>query len=291
MAGLAGLSLPQLLQRQALAAKGGQPTSKGKSVILLWMAGGPSHIDTWDPKPDRPFENRGPFGVIQTKLPGVQICEHLPKQAAMLDKFTIIRSVDPRKSNHEPNKVFQTGNRDAAPRVSPKGDQYPAIGSIVAKQSRCQSAWDSTVRPHFSGQKSHVAYAGYLGRQYDPFIAEGAAKLPIYDLVGKDTGRISNAPMFQFAPGLSLDRISNRRSLLNQLDRLQRRLDHDPAISELDEFSQQAVDLMSGRQVQQAFDLSQGAGGIARAIRRSFVVSKGAACPPASRSGRGLRDD
>ncbi|MEO6811644.1 MAG: DUF1501 domain-containing protein, partial [Isosphaeraceae bacterium] len=107
LAGMAGLTLPDLLRLRAQASHAGRATApRGKSVILLWMAGGPSQIDTWDPKPDRPVENRGPFGTIPSKLPGVFLCEHLPKQAAMLDKFTIIRSVDPRQSNHEPNKVF-----------------------------------------------------------------------------------------------------------------------------------------------------------------------------------------
>src|SRR5690349_23876939 len=78
VAGLAGLSLPGLLRRRASAVEAGKPLPR-KSVILLWMAGGPSHVDTWDPKPERPVENRGPFGVISTKLPGVQLCEHLPK--------------------------------------------------------------------------------------------------------------------------------------------------------------------------------------------------------------------
>ena len=85
MAGLGGISLPMLLQSQAQARSESRTSSTGKSVILLWMAGGPSHIDTWDSKPERPWINRGPFGVTQTKLPGVVICEHLPKQAAMLD--------------------------------------------------------------------------------------------------------------------------------------------------------------------------------------------------------------
>ena len=115
LGGVAGLSLPELLRSRAQADPNDK--SKQKSCILLWMAGGPSHIDTWDSKPDRPENNRGPFGVTQTKLPGVVICEHLPKQAAMLDKFTLIRSVDAQNSNHEPNKVFQTGN--AAPKVAP----------------------------------------------------------------------------------------------------------------------------------------------------------------------------
>ena len=89
LAGIAGLSVPQLLQAREAAAQQGRGRGDGKSVILLWMAGGPSHIDTWDPKPDRPIENRGPFKTIQTKLPGVRICEFLPKQAAMLDRSNV----------------------------------------------------------------------------------------------------------------------------------------------------------------------------------------------------------
>src|SRR3954470_22834866 len=103
LAGLAGLGLPDLLRLRATPAEAGRPVGGRKAVILLWMAGGPSHIDTWDPKPDRPLQNRGPFGVVQSKLPGTFLCEHLPKQAALLDKLTLIRSVDARHSNHEPN--------------------------------------------------------------------------------------------------------------------------------------------------------------------------------------------
>src|SRR5690606_8659249 len=104
-----------------------------KAVILLWMTGGPSQIDTWDMKPDRPLNNRGPFSPISTAIPGEFICEHLPRQAAMLDKFTIIRSVDCRSSSHEPNMVMQSGNRDAAPRTNRLGEKYPSIGSVVSK--------------------------------------------------------------------------------------------------------------------------------------------------------------
>src|SRR5215207_6273918 len=134
LAGIAGLSLPDLLR-----ARDARPEDKRrvprdtKSVILLWMAGGPSHIDTWDPKPDRPEQNRGPFATIPTRLPGVRICEYLPRQAAMLDRFTLIRSVDATHSNHEPATVFQTGNTEADPRTNRAGHLYPAIGSLVAR--------------------------------------------------------------------------------------------------------------------------------------------------------------
>ena len=91
LAGVGGLTLPGLLH-----ARESDRRTSPKSVILLWMAGGPSQIDTLDPKPNRPPENRGPFGVIKTKLPGVIVCEHLPRLASALDRFTVLRSVDPR---------------------------------------------------------------------------------------------------------------------------------------------------------------------------------------------------
>src|SRR4029077_19952583 len=144
LAGLAGLSVPRLLQSRAEAS-----APSGKSVILLWMTGGPSHIDTWDVKPDRPLENRGPFGTIATRLPGIRVCEHLPKQAAMLDRLTLIRSVDCRGSNHEPNTVMQTAQLDAEPRTNPIARQYPGIGSVVAKYHG----------PNHPSMPAHVAFS------------------------------------------------------------------------------------------------------------------------------------
>ncbi|MEC9093550.1 MAG: DUF1501 domain-containing protein [Planctomycetota bacterium] len=255
LAGIAGLSLPELL-RQRASANPVANQSTGKSVILLWMAGGPSHIDTWDPKPDRPYQNRGPFGVTRTKVNGVQICELLPKQAAMLDQFSILRSVDARKSNHEPNMVFQTGHRGAAPRVNPRGETYPAIGSIVAKH---HGANQPGGLPYvaFQRSKSHVAYSGYLGKQFDPFIAERACKLPVYDLVGKDTGKISTAEMFRTAPGVSIQRLAGRRNLLNQLDQARAYVAESSLAGSMDPFSRQALALVTDPKVRQAFDLSK----------------------------------
>ncbi len=253
VAGLAGLSLPELLKAQAKAGSG---TKSGKSVILLWMAGGPSHIDTWDPKPDRPFMNRGPFGITQTKLPGTIICEHLPKQAAMLDKFTIIRSVDCKHSNHEPNMVMQTANLANEPRVNKEAEKYPALASIVAKH---HGANDRSMPPYvaFMRSRSHLAFAGYLGKQYDPFLAGQATRLPIYDLVGKDTGQMSQAGAFQLPLGLSLDRLSERRSLVGSFDRLRRDIDQGGSLAAMDSYQQQAVDMVLGRRAQTAFDIER----------------------------------
>ena len=189
------------------------------------MTGGPSHLDTWDPKPTRPLENRGPFGVIPTRLPGVRICEHLPKQAALLDHFTLIRSVDCRHSNHEPNMVLQTGHLDAAPRVNRLGGLYPAIGSVVAKH---RGANRPGLPPYvgFFRSRSHIAFAGYLGRQYDPFPGNLAARLPIYDLVGVDSGTVSEPTAFLRPREVSAARVEERRSLMSQFDQLRHQLDH-----------------------------------------------------------------
>src|SRR5690348_3747910 len=96
LAGLAGLSLPDLLRCRAEAAT--PRTTDRKAVILLWLSGGPSQLDTWDPKPDAPGEVLGPFRSIATKVPGVRICEHLPLQARIMDRLALVRSVDCRAS-------------------------------------------------------------------------------------------------------------------------------------------------------------------------------------------------
>ncbi len=255
-AGIAGLSLPALLQQRAAATQSGRSISSNKSVILLWMTGGPSHIDMWDMKPDRPLNNRGPFSPIQTAIPGEFICEHLPRQAAMMDKFTLIRSVDCRSSSHEPNMVMQTGNRDAAPRTNRLGANYPSIASIIAKE-RGPNQPNMPAYVAFQKAPGHVGHAGYLGHAFDPFQGNAAAKLPIYDTVGKDSGRISDAPMFNFAKDLSFERIEQRQQLLKQLDQVRRNLDHSPAVQTLDQYQQQAIQTLTGSHVQKAFDLEQ----------------------------------
>ena len=256
LAGLAGLSLPDLLRTRAEAADKGRPLAGRKAVILLWMAGGPSQIDTFDPKPDRPLENRGPFGVIPTKLPGVQVCEHLPKLAGMLDRFTLIRSVDARHSNHEPNKVFQTGHLEAAPRINPNGERYPAIGSVIAER-RGPNRPGMPPYVAFQTSRSHVAYAGDLGAQHDPFIANRAARLPIYTNVGEDTGRTTEADFFRLPEGLTHERLLDRRALLEDLDGLRRRIDDAGVVEAMDRHGQAAVELLVGRRAQSAFDLGQ----------------------------------
>ena len=254
IAGIGGLTLPELLRQQSLA-KGSGRSVRSKSVILLWMTGGPSHIDTWDPKPDRPLINRGPFSTISTSVPGTYVCEHLPKQAAMMTDFTLIRSVDAAGSNHQPNQVMQTGARAAAPRSNPKGDRYPAIASIVAQHRGFD---ESGMPPYVAFMKhhSHIAWGGWLGKEYDPFIANRACVLPEYDLLGKPLNRMSGADLFQLPGGLSMERLGHRRSLLQDLDRIRSNLDLRGSMSALDQYEQQAFDMVLGQKARTAFDIS-----------------------------------
>jgi hypothetical protein len=234
VAGLAGLTFPELLR-----LRGTTPAPSNKAVILLWMTGGPSHIDTWDVKPGMPSEIRGPFKDIPTRLPGVHICEHYPKQAAMMDKFTLIRSVDCRESNHEPNMVMQTANLAAEPRINANGHLYPAIGSVVSKFSSYTAAGLPPYVVLNLKDRSHVAGGGYLGNQYDPFVAKNLAQA------------------FQLAGSLTMDRIHERRTLLQQMDRVRARLDTSGQMEAMDRFAQQAFDIVAGGRAQDAFDLSK----------------------------------
>ena len=239
LAGIAGLTLPNLLRLRAEAAAASAPISSSKAVILVWMTGGPSHIDTWDVKPDMPYEVRGPFKDIPTKLPGVHICEYLPLQAAMMDKFTLIRSVDCRESNHEPNMVMQTANLAAEPRLNVKGHLYPAIGSVVAK---FRGANHRAMPPYVVlnlKDKSHVARGGYLGNQFDPFVASNLGQL------------------FKLPGALTMDRVRERRTLLQQMDKVRADIDAGGHMEAVDRFAQQAFDIVAGGRAQGAFDLSK----------------------------------
>lgn len=239
LAGVAGLSLPTLLRVRSAAAAQAAPLPDRKSVILLWMAGGPSHIDTWDMKPQAPAEIRGPFRPIASRLAGVHLCEHLPKQAAMMDRLTLIRSIDCRSSNHQPNQVMQTANRAAEPRVNPEGDKYPAIGSVIAKHRGANHPG----MPAYVGlnmiDPTHFAWGGWLGKQYDPFR-------------GGDVAERLSPPA-----GLDLATLGERQQLRRRLDGMRKDLDVSGSMAAMDRFTQQAVDMVLGHRAQAAFDLSR----------------------------------
>jgi hypothetical protein len=235
-AGLGGLSLPQLQKLQASTAK---PSADKKAVILFWLSGGPSHIDMWDPQPDAPTEIRGPYGVIPTKIPGVQFSEHLPLQASIADKLSIIRSVDCRASNHTPI-TMQAGNPLARRTNDGKdGGGYPSMGSVAAK---FRGANDPDM-PAFVGLAkswtSDVWEAGHMGNPYAP--VKGHA------LGGK----------FAMPNGIAVPRLQDRDSLRQQLDRFGRDLDQHRARDRVDRFTRQAYEMVTSGKVQKAFNVSE----------------------------------
>ncbi|HEY7158732.1 MAG TPA: DUF1501 domain-containing protein [Gemmataceae bacterium] len=234
LAGLAGLSLPALLRGRAEAASQGQPIRK-TAVILFWLSGGPSHLDMWDPKPNAPREVRGPFKPIATKVPGIQVCEHLPLQARIMDKLTLIRSVDCRASNHTPI-TMQAGNALARRTDNGKdGDGYPSMGSITAK---FRGPNDADL-PAFVGLadswKADVWGAGHMGSAYEPVKGTELA------------GRLA------LPQGLSVARLQDREELRRQFDRLSRDLDRGDAMERIDRYGQQALDMVVSGKAQQAF--------------------------------------
>ena len=238
LAGLAGLSLTDLLHHRAAAASSGS-SSRRTSVILFWLSGGPSHLDTWDPKPAAPSEIRGPFQAIPTCVPGIQVCEHLPLQARIMDRLTLIRSVDCRASNHTPI-TMQAGNPLARRTDDGKdGDGYPSMGSIAAK---FRGPNDPSL-PAFVGLadswKADVWGAGHMGSAFEP--VKGT------ELAGRLTP----------PQGISLARLQDRSELRSQFDRLQRELDTTDTMSRMDGYAQQAFDMVLSGKAQRAFRLDE----------------------------------
>ncbi|MBL9154311.1 MAG: DUF1501 domain-containing protein [Verrucomicrobiales bacterium] len=238
LTGLAGLSVPSLLKSQAASSTAGTATRK-TSVILFWLSGGPSHLDMWDPKPDAPAEIRGPFASIPTALPGVRVCEHLPLTAKLMDRLTLLRSVDCSASNHTPI-TMQAGNPLARRTNDGKdGGGWPSMGSVAA---RYRGANASGLPAHVGLANSWVSDiwgAGQLGSAYEP--ANG----------GEMAGRLA------LTSGLTIERVGDRRRLTEELDRWKRSLDRNSDLSASDQFTHQAYDLLLSGKAQRAFNLDE----------------------------------
>lgn len=238
LAGLGGFSLGNLVNAAETARTGnGLPQDK-KSVILFWLSGGPSHIDMWDPKPDAPSEIRGPYSAIPTRIPGVQFSEHLPLQASIADKLSILRAVDCKASNHTPI-TMQAGNPLARRTDDGKdGGGYPSMGSIVAKFRGA----NHPDLPAFVGLapswKADVWEAGQMGPAYAP--VNGV------DLMGK----------FALPEGIQVDRLQDRDRLRREFDRLRLDIDRTDTFGQLNRYQRQAYEMVVGGDVQRAFDVT-----------------------------------
>jgi hypothetical protein len=226
----AGLTLADLLRGRAAAAGAGRPTAN-KSAIMVYLPGGPSHLDMYDLKPDAPREFRGEFNPIATNVPGIQICEHLPRQARMFDKLAVIRSVI---SVGEHSDSMVTTGYSARDNLAAN---HPSFGAVVSKLRG-----DGGNVPPFVSLRglSRGTEPGFLGMAHRPFNPSGPG---VQDL------RLAN--------GTSMDRVAERRSLLSSFDGMRRELDTGGTLAGLDSFTGRAFDMIASGGVRTALDLSR----------------------------------
>ncbi|HEV3144534.1 MAG TPA: DUF1501 domain-containing protein [Gemmataceae bacterium] len=236
LTGIAGLSLPALLRCRAEGRTA--PAADRKAVILIWLSGGPSHIDTWDPKPGAPAEIRGPFHSISTKVPGVRISEHLPLQASIMDRLAIVRSVDCRSSTDHFPAPMQAGNPLAQrSTIDPHIGTHPSMGAVAAKFR----GPNDPALPAFVGMGdlnlffADVLGASPMGGAYEP---ADAAQL---------AGRLT------LPKGVTVDQVQDRAGLCRQFDRLRRDLDTGDTMARMDHYSRQALDIILSGKAERAF--------------------------------------
>lgn len=251
---------------------------RAKSVIFVFLYGGPSQLETFDMKPDAPSSIRGPFQPTASRTPGLRICEHLPRLAACSDRFAVIRTVNHPQNDHNGTHFIQTGrplppaNRGAA-NVAATDKDWPAMGAVVSyldAQKRRESTVQRETRPfppyvylprflgHFAGYDINGQYAGWLGQQWDPMATAIRKRHPTDNPFFRDCS--DEELDFRLAglsprPALTLDRLNQRQSLLEQLDAQRRSLAHARGVQSLGTHRRQALDLLMSGNVAKAFDI------------------------------------
>jgi hypothetical protein len=259
LGGLLGGGLVSALRLRAEAAVAGGQSATARSCILIWMDGGPSHFETFDPKPEAPAEIRGEFDAIPTKVAGVRFSEHLPKLAASLDKFAIIRSVRHDQGNHGAgNHYMMTG---APPRI-PVGcgafvSFHPSMGSVAAHEL----GQDNGLPAYFSmPEMSRSGGPNFLGAKYAPFVVDGDPNHPSF--------RVRDVALPQ---GLSDGRFTRRtdlRKLVDRLERINEPAAGDPVVG-FDEYYRQGFDLVTSKSSQAAFDIHRESDKVREAFGRN----------------------
>ncbi len=246
LAGFASLSLPGILKLRSLQANDSASANREKTaVIMVWKPGGCSHIDTYDPKPNSGSEYAGPFSTIATKVPGLNFTELLPRQAAIADKFTILRSMKQTAGGH-PAGSMQLLSGDPDTRDKPK-PRYPDW-MTVANYLRAKSGPRQSPLPMYVGVNPPLEYNGpaYLGDAYSPFTVSGDPNAPTFSV-----------PNIGLSDAGEVRRLDRRASLRKNIDTLDRAVDQLGELAALDEFEAQAMTLLTNPKTKEAFDLSK----------------------------------
>jgi Protein of unknown function (DUF1501) len=239
--GTAGLCLADLLRLEARAS--GNSGGRKPSVIILWMRGGPSHIDMWDPKPDAPAEYRGEFGVSGTAVPGILLSDMLPVCGRIMAKWSIIRSLYHADAGHSSGDQICFTGYPAGP--NPDENSYPSCGSIVSRQL----GHLTPELPAYVMIPRMVPGTGpaYLGVAHKPFETNADPANP---------GPFK-VPNFAMPEGVTLERVGDRRQLLRNFDQLRRDVDASGQMDALDRFGQQAWNILTSPAARDAFDIDR----------------------------------
>lgn len=273
-AGLLGTNLTALL---AAEEAGAVIAPRAKSVLFVFLFGGPSQLETFDKKPDAPQEIRGPYKPIASRSPGLLVSEHLPKLAAMSDKYAVIRTMTHGQNDHNACHLIQTGHElppaERGPaRVNATEKDWPAFGSVVDyldqqvdQQHASQQRRDFPSFVYLPNRLGHIQgydrsgqYAGWLGRNYNPLatkVAKRDAKDNPYFRDCTDDELTFQIEGVESHADVTLDRMSRRTSLLSQLDEARRKLDRSPVVQDYGQLSARALELVTSNKMRAAFDI------------------------------------
>lgn len=239
-----GLGLGELLRARAGASQGegSEPTARADACILVWLAGGPSHLDTFDPKPDAPGDVRGEFAAMETAVPGVRISEVFPGLARGLDRISLVRSVTSPEVDHDRAAHHMlTGYRPNPSLV------YPSHGSVVSRVRGGEGKPAGLLPPYVAIPDAPLfSSSGYLTPAYDPFSTGGDPNLPTFrvrDLTPPDR--------------LTLERLLRRKGMVKALDSFSREVTETSLVTSRDRFAEQAYELLTSNRALGAFKIQE----------------------------------
>src|SRR5688572_7326058 len=246
LGGILGFGMSDLLRLQAASPAPKNSAAKNVNCILIWLDGGPSHYETFDPKPDAPTEIRGEFGTIQTSVPGVHFSDCIPNLAKAFDKYTVVRSICHKDPNHGGgNHYMMTGSPTPVPVACGASVTFhPSFGSMASYDRGIRNGLPAYVS---IPEMSRSGGPNFLGAQHAPFVIDGYPNSPNF--------RVRDVALPR---GVAEGRVSSRRELRQSLDRLARIADkaaEDPAV-DFDNYYRQGVGLVTSPQAQAAFELN-----------------------------------
>ena len=244
LAGFTALSWPGLLRLRAENAA--KPKHERKSVIMVWMPGGQSHIDTYDPKPDASSEYRGPFKTISTKVPGTLFTELLPMNARIADKFTVLRSMHQTAGGHPAGTMQMfSGDLDTRDKTKPRLPDWMSVAHYL----RQKEGGRKNPLPNYIGVPAaspEYSSPAYLGDAYAPFAVSDDPSRPNFQV-----------PNIGLSDAAETRRLGDRIALRKSLDNMERAFDREGELGALDQFETQAATLLTNPQTRDAFDLGK----------------------------------